>query len=242
MKTRTKILIGLLIGLLIIFIGAGAYVFFVFGDKSESFYENQVAAIEERYASGYPQGGVLLVGSSVMERWETFDTDLDPLDAENVGIGGTKVQDQVYNFDRLVLPFQPRAVVVYIGSNDINGIPFLSKDGETTADAVIAYLDLIQEHLPQADIYYIAICEAPSKSGSLDEIQTANRIISAHCDTDARLTFLDVNPALKDREGNPDQSLYISDHLHLNEAGYRNWSSIISPVLLEEQLEHQLEL
>ncbi|WP_085510744.1 hypothetical protein [Plantibacter flavus] len=55
--------------------------------------------------------------------------------------------------DRLVIPFNPRAVVVYAGSNDISRLPFFSKGGEDVVDQVITYAEDLHMELPDAQLF-----------------------------------------------------------------------------------------
>ncbi len=196
-------------------------------------FESRVAGVEGRFADGYPQGEVLLTGSSYFEYWETSEDDLAPLESINVGIGGTKIGDQAAFVERLVVPFDPRAVVVYAGSNDINGIPFFSKSGADVASRVQAYLEDLHERLPSAKLFYVAITEAPIRAGVRDEIQTANQSIADYADSTDYVTFIETAPALLTPDGAIDGSLFRDDNLHFNETGYEKFVAAIRPVLLD---------
>ena len=65
-------------------------------------------------------GEVICIGSSHMARWRSVGRDLAPLTVYNFGIGGTTMKDAAQAFARnLVIPYKPRAVILYEGSNDI---------------------------------------------------------------------------------------------------------------------------
>lgn len=196
-------------------------------------YESRVAAVEDRFAEGYPQGGVVLTGSSYFEYWENSDEDLLPMETTNVGIGGTKIGDQAAFVDRLVTPFNPRAVVVYAGSNDISGIPFFSKKGADVATRVQAYLEDLHAKLPDAKLFYVAITDAPVREGVRDEILAANTAIADFAASTDYVTFIDTAPTLLTADGKIDRSLFRGDRLHFNDAGYEKFASAIQPVLEE---------
>lgn len=105
----------------------------MFGPDRPGIFEGKVDDLEQRVMNPAPQDVVLLTGSSYFELWKTSDRDLAGLNTVDVGIGGTRIGDQIHYFDRLVRPFNPSAVVVYAGSNDISGLPFFSR----TADEVV---------------------------------------------------------------------------------------------------------
>lgn len=196
-------------------------------------YRSRVAAVEKRFHDKRPQGAVLLTGSSFIERWATSEHDLAPLDTINVGIGGTKIGDQAAYVDRLVLVFRPRAVVIYAGSNDINGAPIFSKKAADVAPRVQRYLEYLHGALPSAPLFYIAITEAPQRERVRGEIQEANRLIAEFAASTDYVTFIDTAPTLLTETGEIDRSLFGDDTLHFNEAGYARFASAVRPVLLE---------
>jgi len=66
-------------------------------------------------------GGIICIGSSHMQFWKTVKEDLAPLTVHNFGIGGSRMHQAAEHFvDHLAIPFKPRAVILYEGSNDIN--------------------------------------------------------------------------------------------------------------------------
>jgi lysophospholipase L1-like esterase len=204
----------------------------VFQDEHPEIYLDQVEAIEARLAGRDLSDTILLSGSSIMEQWETSERDLLPLKSVNIGIGGTKVFDHITYFDRLILPHAPQAIVIYAGSNDINGVPGSSKSGMQTAALVIDYLQRIRANFPATPLFYINIMEAPSKEPLFAEIQLANRLICAFCEQKEKLYFVECGPAFLDAQGRPDASLYVEDRLHLKPEGYERWRKGIRPALL----------
>jgi lysophospholipase L1-like esterase len=61
-------------------------------------------------------------------------------------------------------------------------------------------------------------------------MQRANERIAALCKSDPRLTFVDVATPLLDH-GKPRDDVYRFDGLHLNAAGYREWTRVLRPRL-----------
>lgn len=210
-------------------LGAGIY----FGADIPAAYAGKVEDVEERFPNP-TQGEVVLTGSSFFELWTTSESDLEPLQTINVGIGGTKIGDQAAYMDRLVVPFNPRAVVVYAGSNDISGIPIFSKNGADVAQRVQDYLEDMHRVLPEAKLFYVAITEAPVRAGVRSEIQEANELIAQFASNTDFVTFIDTAPGLLTDAGEIDDSLFGPDRLHFNDSGYERFSSLIRPVLIDE--------
>lgn len=181
---------------------------------------------------GYPQGDVLLIGSSFMEYWSTSAADLGPLHTVNVGVAGTQVHHWKENSSKLIEPFHPRAVVVYVGSNDIDGSKN-SKSGAVVAEELEEFFDLIQEALPGTPVYYISIAPTPKRWDVWDESNACNQLVRQMADQREDLTFIDCTAVLLDENGQPKLGIFRSDDLHFNEDGYALWASVIQPVLSE---------
>ncbi|NUS55038.1 MAG: hypothetical protein HOV66_09275 [Streptomycetaceae bacterium] len=162
-----------------------------------------------------------------MEFWETSARDLAPLDTVNIGIGGTKIGDHLAYIDEMVVPFAPKALVVYAGSNDINAIPFMSKSGERVAALVLEYIQAVHRRLPGLPIHYVAITEAPVRARVRAEIQRANSLIKAAADQHDDVHFVDTAPALLTDAGLIDDALFRRDGLHLNDRGYAVFASVV---------------
>ena len=65
------------------------------------------------------KGGIVFVGSSTIRRWDTASYFPD-LKIINRGFGGSEMADAARYVDRIVIPYEPRLVVVYSGDNDIS--------------------------------------------------------------------------------------------------------------------------
>lgn len=193
----------------------------------------RVAGLDKRFADGFPQHSIVLTGSSTIGRWTTSKEDLRPLETYNIGIGGTTVADHLAWLDRMVAPFDPRAVVVYVGANDISGGAD-SRTGTDTAEAVIEYLHRLEEVAPDAVLYYVEIAETPARESVRDEVRAANTAISAYAETDDRVTFVPTAQTLLTADGRIDSALFVDDGLHFDEAGYARFSEAVRAVLLAD--------
>jgi hypothetical protein len=69
-------------------------------------------------------GGIVFTGSSIFRFWTHLTDQMAPLPVLNKAIAGTVTWDMLSRIGQLVLPYQPRIVVYYCGSNDISaGLP-----------------------------------------------------------------------------------------------------------------------
>src|SRR5215203_5626091 len=116
-------------------------------------WEKELAAFDAAdKAAPPPQGQVVFIGSSSIQRWDLAKSFPD-LKAINRGIAGSELGDAVRLVDRLVLAYSPRLVVVYAGDNDIAG-------GRTSEDVVVQLERLVSRihgSLPQTRIVFIGL-------------------------------------------------------------------------------------
>jgi lysophospholipase L1-like esterase len=234
-KKRALVITGAVI--VIAFLAAAAYAFMMWrivSNEEPRFWEGAVAKIEARYGGNPPQGAVLFTGSSSIDFWNTLERDMAPLTVLNHGIGGTKMADMTYYAGRLVAAFHPKAVVVYAGSNDINGFARYSRSGEELYRLTVKFFDEVRALLPEVPIYYISISPSKARWSAWKDADEANRLIRAHCARSKKLVFIDATPSLLGENGLPRDDIFRMDGLHFNEKGYALWTSLIRPVLVRD--------
>ena len=65
-------------------------------------------------------GAILFAGDSQFYRWKTIHEDLPGYTLINRGIDSFQFPDLLRYFDRLVLPYEPRLIVLHVGGNDVH--------------------------------------------------------------------------------------------------------------------------
>jgi lysophospholipase L1-like esterase len=193
-------------------------------------WRGQIKAYERAdRASPPPRSVIVFTGSSSIRLWTTLAQDMQPLPVINRGFGGALIAHVNHYAQRLVIPYQPRAVVLYAGDNDL-AFPAW-KSPQKVLDDFSRFVGLVRAALPETWIYYISIKPSPQRDWPL--IQRTNRMIAAHTRTLERVQSIDVSHAMLDAEGELRRDLYDADPLHMNAAGYALWTSIVRPVLME---------
>ncbi|MGB5064415.1 MAG: SGNH/GDSL hydrolase family protein [Candidatus Competibacter sp.] len=192
-------------------------------------WESAISAFETQDRRQPPQPGqVVFVGSSSIRFWHTLATDMAPAPVLNRGFGGARLRDMLRYANRIILPYQPRAVVVYGGENDLGS-------RWSRPDTVLERFQQLVERLRQVDpnlpILLLAIKPSPYYAHRLPQQTEANRLLRAYCDATPGLRFIDVASPLLGAGGQPRPELF-RDGLHLNAAGYRTWRERVRPVLL----------
>ncbi len=191
-------------------------------------FENEIAAFEASDKTNPPpQNAILFVGSSSIRKWTTLARDLPGHKVFNRGFGGSELSDSIYYFNRIVLPYKPKMIVLYAGSNDINA----GKTPEMVVDDFKAFVQKVESTLPDTKVAFISINTSPSRWKDVEKVKQANREIAGITAGNKRLIFIDTFPALLDSDGKPRPELYLQDRLHLNAKGYAIWTSIIAPYL-----------
>ena len=175
-----------------------------------------------------PAHAVVFVGSSSIVKWTSLARDFPGVQTINRGFGGSELADSVFYADRIVLPYQPRIVVVYAGDNDLKA----GKSPETVAADFKAFRTKIHAALPAARIVFIGIKPSPSRWDIREKGLKANALIAADCATaPQRLAFLDIWQPMLGPDGLPRPELYVADKLHLTPAGYAVWTPLLAPLL-----------
>ena len=195
------------------------------------FWRFQISAYETADRANPPKAGVIVfTGSSSVRFWDTLADDMKPLDVINRGFGGSQIAQVNEYASRIIIPYRPRAVVLYAGDNDLSW-PW-SKTPEQVSGDFKKFVEIIHANLSETWIYYVSIKPSISRWGNWEKFQETNELIKADILTQPRAQFIDVDAAMLDSQGKPRAELFRRDGLHMNAKGYAVWTSIIRPVLL----------
>jgi lysophospholipase L1-like esterase len=191
-------------------------------------WESNITAYEASDAESPPDpGSILFVGSSSIVFWDTLSEDMAPMPVLNRGFGGSVMANVTHFADRIVLPYEPTAIVLYAGDNDIG----FGSSADCTFRDFEAFVANIRAAAPDTPIYYISIKPSPARWTLWEDMQRANQLIEARTTTRPALHFIDVSEAMLDDEGQPMGELFLGDGLHMTPAGYALWTSIVRPRL-----------
>lgn len=202
---------------------------------SNSIYEN-VALGYEKESATQNNYKIMLAGSSSMQYWTTSTQDLYPMLSINHGIGGTSaIQWRDYLAERLIYPYNPRAVVLYVGVNDVinNG-----QSGESTGNAVVRLLQQIHSRLPDATVYYVLINSLPGYARFQTEFDVSNDIVTDFAQLNEWAHVIDAGANLIKDSGLPSSAYFRTDGLHMSTYGYTIWGQTIKDYVF--QVEKQL--
>ncbi len=176
-----------------------------------------------------PQAAILFVGSSIFRLWKNLPKQMAPLPVFNRAFGGSQTHEILAYMDKIVLPYQPKMIVYYCGSNDINA----NVTPQSIAGNFKEFVARVHQQLPKTRIFYVSINRAPQKMNKWSQVDEANALIRTYCAKNKQLRFIDVNPALFDASGKPRMDLYLPDQLHFKEPAYTEFTAIIKPVIAQ---------
>ncbi len=174
-----------------------------------------------------PQEAILFIGSSIFRLWKNLPEQMAPLPVFNRAFGGSQTHEILAYMDKIVLPYKPKMIVYYCGSNDINA----NVPPQSIAGNFKEFVARVHQQLPKTRIFYVTINRAPQKIDKWLQVDEANALIKTYCAKNKRLGFIDVNPALFDASGKPRMDLYLPDQLHFKEPAYTEFTAIIKPVI-----------
>lgn len=177
---------------------------------------------------GWPAAPTVFVGSSSIRRWETLAESYRAYSPLQRGFGGAQLGEVAQQIQNLALRHQPRGIVVYAGTNDI--------DAGVAPDVVVGRFQCLRARVSDAfgvayPLFYLAITPNPSRWDQWERAAQVNTAIAAMAEADPGLVFIDTATPFLETGSPPDAALFTEDGLHLSAAGYALWETIISPVL-----------
>lgn len=192
----------------------------------ETGWEDALAAFAAADVKQRPEpGGVLFVGSSSIRLWDALETEFADARVIKRGFGGSRLSDCVKLLDRLVIKYRPRTVLLYAGDNDLAE----GSTPEQVLERVKAFADGVHGRLPQTNVTFISIKPSPARRALISKARAANRLVQAYAALHPRVDYIDVFTPMLAADGSPRLELFRRDALHLNEAGYALWRTIIRP-------------
>ncbi len=183
------------------------------------------------------QGAVVFFGDSITQGWEkTMAADFPGLKIANRGISGDTTRGLLLRLQHDVLTLNPAAIVLLIGTNDIEE----AARNDAITNNVRLLVERIQAHSRAVPIILnLVFPSSPQKERPPELIQDLNARYRAAFQGDPQVLILDTWTLFANPEGNAKLE-EMPDLLHPNELGYAKWRDALRPVfatlgLLETQ-------
>ena len=173
------------------------------------------------------QGAVVFFGDSITQGWGTdFKKAFDGMKLANRGIGGDTTRGMLLRLKEDVLALNPKAVVLLMGTNDIEVEVPVDAIGRNFQKIVAA----LKAHDPKMPVIVCRIFpSSATKKRPKETILAVNELFAAAVKGDPQFTVLDTYALFANAEGDALPALF-PDLLHLNAAGYAKWASALRPV------------
>ncbi|MEE2636443.1 MAG: GDSL-type esterase/lipase family protein [Acidobacteriota bacterium] len=194
-------------------------------------YETAIQAFEAQDQGMMPPAGAIVVtGSSSIARWNAdMKADLAPLTVIPRGFGGSAMADVLHFADRIILPYEPRAVVIYEGDNDTGRFRV---PPTTIARELEQIISQIHTALPDTRVYVMSVKPSLAREAVWDKAQETNELYQTLAASDERLRYIDVATPFLRADGKVMDDIFIDDGLHLNGKGTAIWATTIKAALM----------
>jgi len=176
-----------------------------------------------------PSGAILFVGSSSFRKWTNVQSYFPGYTIINRGFGGSTFPDVIRYAGEIIFPYHPKQVVIYCGDNDL-----AVSDSVTAAmvfNRFVHLYEMIRSRLKVVDIVYVSIKPSPSRQKLMPRMEAANDMIRDFMAKYSHAAFVDVYHSMLTPQGQPIDSLFVSDKLHMNDKGYKIWQQALLPYL-----------
>lgn len=176
------------------------------------------------------KGGIVFTGSSSIRLWKKLKEDFPGLPITNRGFGGCVSNDMVVYFDSIVARHEPKLLVTYCGSNDIQE----KLSVKEAFDDYVKFLGMTHERFPKTRIILTSVKIAPKRAVQIPQVNELNKLLVEWVTGKDWVRYVDCTSYLADAADQPIGTFYGPDHLHLSADGYAKWREILDPVLREE--------
>jgi lysophospholipase L1-like esterase len=128
---------------------------------------------------------------------------------------------------RIILPLEPRLLIIYAGENDI-------AEGQTPASVQIIFhqfISRIRQFHPSLPIAFISIKPSPSRFNQIVQMNITNNLIREDIKSMNNVHYIDIFNEMLTADGIPRAELFLSDNLHMNDKGYSIWTRAVQEYL-----------
>lgn len=191
----------------------------------------EVSALKSKDSAAYPAPNtILFTGSSSFTKWTDINAYFPGYKITNRAFGGSSLPDLIRYADEVIVPYQPKQIVIYCGDNDLAASDSITP--QIVLDRFKQLFIQIRNKLPQVHILYVAIKPSPSRERLMPKMVQANDLIKKFLKSNQRTAFADVYQPMLIKGGKPNPTLFLQDNLHMNASGYVIWQKVLLPYLL----------
>lgn len=172
------------------------------------------------------QGTVVFLGDSITQGWGDFKGRFSGMKLANRGIGGDTTRGMLIRLQQDVLALNPSAIVMLLGTNDIE----VGIEAEAIGRNFEKIIAAIKQDNPKTPIVLCRMFpSSASKNRPKQTIQRVNVLYEATVKGDPQITVIDTWTLFAAESGDADPQ-WFRDLLHLNAAGYDRWAAALHPI------------
>src|SRR5687768_6747782 len=142
-------------------------------DQKPAFWDDIQAFKKQDSVSFPPKNDILFIGSSSFTMWKDVQQYFPSYSIINRGFGGSSLPDVIRYANDIILPYQPKQVVIYCGENDIASD---ISDVEVT-ERFETLFNLLRKQMPGLPIVFVSMKPSPSREKYFPAIKQANQMI-----------------------------------------------------------------
>ncbi|MDP9078785.1 MAG: GDSL-type esterase/lipase family protein [Bacteroidota bacterium] len=188
-------------------------------------YEDEIKRLEKDYAKTATEAETIFYGSSSIRLWTNLNEDFKGLNPVNLGFGGSTLAACVWFFERVMIPYHPKRLVIYAGDNDLG-------DGRHPEEVFIFFQQLVvkvNKRFGDLPCYLVSLKPSISRWQMVDQFKYTNNLIETEIITrNDNWHFINVFKEMIDPAGRLKKEYFLNDGLHLSESGYKLWKEIIN--------------
>jgi len=172
---------------------------------------------------------ILFVGSSSFTKWTDVQDYFPGYPILNRGFGGSSLPDVIRYADEIIIPYNPKQIIIYCGENDIAGSDTIT--AQTVLQRFQQLFLLIRNKLPKVPIAFVSLKPSVSRWKMEQRFVETNKLIKQFLSKQLNTKFINVHNAMLNADGSVMTDIFIADNLHMNAKGYKIWQPIIQHYL-----------
>ena len=137
-------------------------------------YEDEIKRLERKRDEMAYQPETLFYGSSSIRLWDDIEADFKDFKPVNLGFGGSTLAACTWFFDRVMVGYEPKRLVLYAGDNDLG-------DGRHPEEVFIFFQELatrVAKRFGSLPCYFISLKPSINRWTLADQFKYTNQIIS----------------------------------------------------------------
>lgn len=175
------------------------------------------------------QQSIVFYGSSSIVLWSTLEKDFSNVKYNiiNRGFGGSTLKQCLEQFKRVILPLDPRLLILYAGENDIAE----NQTSISIRNNFQQFISIVRRFFPSLPVVFISIKPSPNRLNQFFQQNETNYLIQDDIKSIDNIHYIDIFNKMLTNDQKPRADLFISDNLHMNAQGYAIWTEEIQNYL-----------